>query len=322
MECYYYYVYCKGILAVKTNLRDFKWIYGTSAPSSTEQEFNECKIQFVVTVGSEKTLESCSSSDRKFQACLWDNNKKKLYYHRKLFKLLDIGYNINIDGNKVEVNLGKNYLKYIKLRAMNLHSAYYLLSDIANVLLLKNGLVSLYSSAVYYKPKEKCVVCFAPPNTGKTLTATRLCENKNYQMVSEDVVITDGKNAFSCPYTNSYRKSGSSTDSAGSFDRVMLAGDKEFRDKCEITDFAVLSLGKNEISTDKSQIAKKICLLNGYLFDYYTSPILVWLAFFDSEFEIPWQTETQKIIENMTERLECRWIQAESPTEFSKILEY
>ena len=35
----YYYIYCQGILGVKTNLRDFRWIYGSTAPSATREAY-------------------------------------------------------------------------------------------------------------------------------------------------------------------------------------------------------------------------------------------------------------------------------------------
>ena len=263
---WYFYVYCGGILGVKTNYRDFKWIYGSVAPSCSEDVFEECKVKFTVIVEPDKHISLTNPPDGRFQMYSWDKTEKTLFFDRTFFSSIKTAFSIKFEGNSVEAHIGKNYFKYVKLKIMHMHAVYYMLSDIASVLLLKNGMLSLYASAVYYAPEDRCVVCFAPPNTGKTVTAESLCKLSGYKLVGEDVVITDGSRIYSCPWTNSYRKNGGSFDGAGAFGRLKTA---EYRPKysdCKVTDIAVLSLGEPAITPDKQEAEKKISILNGYLF--------------------------------------------------------
>ena len=66
---------------------------------------------------------------------------------------------------------------------------YYLLSDIANIILLKNGLLTLYAAGVYCNKNNKGMVFWGAPNTGKTLTAMRLCKDYDFSLLGEDIVM-------------------------------------------------------------------------------------------------------------------------------------
>ncbi len=319
---YYFYVYCGGILGVKTNYRDFKWIYGSASLFCSEEEYKKCKVKFTVIVEHDKQITPDNAPDGRFQMYLWDKPQKTLFFGRTFFSAIKTAFSVKIDGNNVEARIGKNYLKYIKFKIMHMHAAYYMLSDIACVLLLKNGLLSLYASAVYFEPENRCVVCFAPPNTGKTVTAEKLCKLSGYKPVGEDVVITDGSRVYSCPWTNSFRKSGKSFDGAGAFGRKKTAEHRPTCGDCEVTDIAVLSIGEPAITSDKQETEKKISILNGYLFDYYSSPIIKILAYFDSGFDEPWNNIAGEIIKDMVLRSGCRCIQAKSPQDFSGMIQF
>ena len=322
MNDYYYYVYCKGILGVKTNDREFKWLYGSAASCCSEDEYEECRVKFTVIVEPDKQISPADPPDGRFQMYLWDQAQKTLFFNRTFFSAIQTAFSLRFDGNSVEAHIGRNYLKYVKFKIMHMHAADYLLSDIACVLLLKNGLLSLYASAVHYAPENRCVVCFAPPNTGKTLTAENLCKLSGYKLVGEDVVITDGARVYSCPWTNSYRKNGGSFDGAGAFGRRKAAEQRPTCHDCSVTDVAVLSLGEPAITSDKQETEKKISILNGYLFDYYSFPVIKILAYFDSGFNEDWDKIAGSMIAGMVQRSDCRCVQAESPTDFSGIIQF
>lgn len=320
MKKEYYYIYCKGILGIKTNISDFKWIYGSVAPLASKDEYDKCLIKFDVCVKDEKQLTNSSFYDEKFQAYAWNEANKTIFYRRKFPLNLEIGYNLKICENKVVAEIGKNYIRFIKNRTMNLHGIYYLLSDVANILLLKNGFITLYASAVYYSPLMRGIVNFAPPNTGKSFTATRLCELKDYSLVSEDVIISNGQKIFSCPWTCSYRKGNCTADVTDSLTRVKRANEVNKCEECDITDLSVLFLGRKEIKTDTKNILKYISILNGYLFNYYSSPIVKILGYFDDSYYKPWNTYAEAILENMVKNSECRLLKAEKSEDFSTIL--
>ncbi len=316
MKNEYYYVYCKGILGVKTNIHDFKWVYGSVAPSASPEEYEKCIIKFDICVKPESRLSEIAHCDKKFQAFSWDDTDKALSYSRNIMSRFRIGYNIRFDGDTVRAEIGKRYLKYIKHRTMNLHSVYYLLSDLANIMLLSKGLLTLYASGVHHAPDERGIVCFAPPNTGKTVTATKLCELPGYSLVGEDIIITDGNSLFACPWTSSYRRKPSVLDSAGSVGRVRGAGRQDVCETCRVTDLAVLSLGESAKSADTDELLHRICMLNGYLFNYYSSPIVKVLGYFDPSYCKPWSETALTMLRDMATACRCRSIQCASPLDF------
>lgn len=314
----YYFVHCNGILGVKTNIRDFKWVYGSVAPMSSFEEFEKCKVKFDVCVKPEKHLSQIDSCDRKFQAFNWSEQNKTLFYRRRLFGFFNIGYNIKIENNVVFAEFGENYYKLIKNRIMNLHSAYYLLSDIANMVLLSNGYITMYASAVHNASINRTVLCFGAPNTGKTYTAVTLVKSKDYKMIGEDVVITDGDNLFSCQWTSSYRNSTlKSDDTAGSIRRRQRPCDINYIDSCKLTDVVVISQGKEETNSNKDVVFLMSSMTNGYLFNYFSSPIIKILGLFDDRFCMPMQEEADKYLKKIVESCNCHMLQFENASRFA-----
>lgn len=320
MKKEHYHVYCNGILGVKTDISGFKWIYGSTAPETDFDKYNECCVKFEVYLKLEKDLGDAVFPDCKFQSFAWDDTEKTIFYRRTLFKNINIGYNIRILGNTVVAEIGNRYWKYVKNRVMNLHGIYYLLSDLANLILLKNGYLTFYSSSVHYEPKSRGLVFFAASGAGKTLTATNLCKKPGYKLVSEDVTITDGKRLFSCPWTNSYRGKGGGMDSAGSLKRIQKSNEYDFCEVCKVTDLLVLTIGKEKIDLSKEELLRQICVFNGYLFNYFSSPIVKVLELFDKDYCKPWQSISEKIISDMLSGSEGVLIYTASPTDFCTIV--
>lgn len=315
----YYGIYCKGILAVKTNVKNFRWIYGTAPLKTNEEEYQECIVKVDVTVIPEKKLKRAKSWDKKFQAYVWNHDEKEVFYWRKIFGL-SIGYSICLKGNTICAKIGKNYCRLVKNRAMNLHGIYYLLSDIANIVLLNHGYLTLYASSVVDESSKRGMVLFAPPNTGKTVTATMLCKHFGYSLVGEDIVITDGNRIYGCPWTHSYRKKGAFLDSAGLFRRGQQPESLNVCDMCDITELVTLSLGNNEIHINKDELFRQIRILNGYLFGYYNTPIIKILGYFDEAYDIPYGEKAEKMLQDMVEHCYCRCIRAKDTMDFYQLI--
>ena len=321
MEKEYYYVYCNGILGVKTNVCDFKWIYGSVAPCVSSEMYQKCAIRFDVCIKNEKHISQLESWDRRFHAYTWDEESQTICCRRKLFGYLEIGYLIQIKEDGVIAQIGSNYYRFVKNRMMNLHGIYYLLSDLANILLLRNGYLSLYASAVYYDPMRKCAVNFAPPNTGKTFTASKLCQRQDYHLVGEDIVISDGRNIYACPWTSSYRSNTKGIlDSSGSLNRHDTAAPRSIKEECAVSEMMVLVLGNKKISMDKERILKSIVMLNGYVFNYYSSPIVKMLGFFNDKYNWAWNDCAKFMLCTMADNCRCFEIQAEESVDFAKII--
>lgn len=314
----YYFIFCQGILGVKTNIRDFQWVYGSHALTSNYIEYEKCVIKFNVWLKKENELKENKACNKRFQSYSWNDKECELYYRRSFFSCLKLGYNIRFTGNTVEACIGKGYYNLVKNRMMNLHGIYYLLADIANMMLLKNGYMSLYASAVHSLKQNRGVVCFAPPNTGKTITATKLCGLNEYLLVGEDIVVTDGKRVFSCPWTRSYRKEKTFFDSAGSFGRVTQSNENKICHVCDVTDLVVLSLGEKMVYDDKDEVLRQALILNGYLFNYYSSPIIKILGYFNLDYCVKWNDWADELLHSITDNSKCYVIQSENSLDFYK----
>lgn len=314
----YYYIYCQGILGVKTNRRDFRWVYGSTAPAATKQAYEACLIKFDVRFKPEKKLSANMGTDEQFQAYRWNRERATISCRRTLIPYYEIGYDIQLQGNTVIAEIGEHYHKVIKHRTMNLHGTYYLLSDLANMLLLKNGLLTLYASAVYNAAVKKGVVFFAPPNTGKTYTATTLCKSYGYQLVGEDVVVYDGHRVHACPWTASYRGGArKALDSAGALRWGKGAETCDIANTCAVTDLMLLSLGNPRIDADKDRIAQRISMLNGYLFGYYSTPIVKMLGYFEQDYDLPWNTMSDRILRETVKACNVYDVQFEESVKFA-----
>lgn len=292
------YVYCEGILGVKTNISNFKWVYGSNAPIVSQTEYEQCAVKFEIFIRPEKRLRTICACDQ-FQSYFWDAKSNTLSCRRNLLGSIALGYDISITEEKILVEIGSNYYRFVKKRVMNLHAVYYLLADLANLLLLRKGYLTLYASCVHYAPGNKGMVFFAPPNTGKTVTATRLCSSKEYSMVGEDVIIIKDHQIYSCPFTASYRKRRTLLDSTGSIGRVDKAGSFTMCKTCEITDVFILASGEERIACDREEIMRKITILNGYLFQYYSSPIIKILGYFDFLYCNDWNALAKEKLEQI-----------------------
>ena len=75
------------------------------------------------------------------------------------------------------------------------------LLDIATIFLLRAGLFPVHCASV--SKNGRCLLIFAPPDTGKTFTALSLQDN-GFSILAEDMAITDGSIAFSCPFTGTF----------------------------------------------------------------------------------------------------------------------
>ena len=88
MKPEYYYVYCNGILGVKTNIQNFKWVYGSVAPAESAEAYEKCAVKFHVWIKPEKELDEIDSYSKKFQAFCWSEEHRTIYYRRAFLSRL------------------------------------------------------------------------------------------------------------------------------------------------------------------------------------------------------------------------------------------
>ena len=334
-----YFVYIKDILGIKTNLDNFSWVYGSVAPKVNESEFIKCKVKINLDV--RKTADVFDKSLRldeldRYNYFYAKKNHRKVYYDRNLIFNSKIRYSIEIIGNEINVIVNKSYLKYIKYRFMNLHSLDYILTDLVSGILLENGYATLHCSAVNIG--ERTLVIFAPPSSGKTLTAIKLCESINAKFISEDIAITDGLNIYSVPWTSTFRFYNHESESK--VDRVVgflnknipmfqlisigeqksinsYLADNSFVDVSRITDVIILGKGKPKVVESSDRFFENIINLNKYEFNYHRSPFMLVMNYFNSDFLIDKMYESEKnIISRLIKNSNCYRIYDENPLDY------
>lgn len=303
----YYYEAIKGLLSVKTNIKDFSWSYGTVMPRCTEQEYYNCKIK-VDVIEEDFSIPDTLEKMGKYHYFRGYPGGKEVYYYRNFLLGKKLKLKL-VDGNsrnpKLYVN--KTYFKNIRHRFMNLHSVGYLLTDLASYLLLKEGYAPIHSSGFNFDGETN--VIFAPPNTGKTLTSMMACLELGAKYIAEDLAVTDGKNIYSVPWTSTFRYYSNVDKSLTSrmknrlikvFPPLELVGKQKVN---PITDFVnkenilhqseidnLILLERDEFEKTKfeeiDEIHRKLVNLNRYEFNYLRSPLIIAYTFFNPEYSV------------------------------------
>lgn len=338
-----YFVYIKDILGVKTNVDNFKWIYGSVAPKSDESEFEQCKIKVYLSVKDTECVFDKSFDIEELDRYNYfyaQKNKNKIYYDRNFIFNSKTRYSIEIINNNINIVVNKNYYKYIKYKFMNLHSLGYILSDIVSGILLLNGYATLHCSSI--KIGKKTIVIFAPPSTGKTITSLNLCKVKDARFISEDIAVTDGINIYSVPWTSTFRfynheresKIDKLTNSVIKmiplFELFKLKKKKSIQtymkdillaNSSEITDIILLGRGEANILKTKKDIFESIINLNKYAFNYHKSPSMLVVNYFNSEISLDEMYSIEKeIIKKMVDNSNSYRIFAKNAIEYSEMI--
>jgi hypothetical protein len=204
----FYFSPVKYIIGVKANLKNFSFSYGMAMPLATKKEYDNSiiKIEVEVVSGTVVPQEEEKEKMGKFHYFNGYPEQGEIFYERSFLFSQKLQYKISgIDSNNIKVTVNKNYFKFVKHRFMNIHSIGYILTDIINLRLLHNGMAPLHCSG--FVKDNDCYVIFAPPNTGKTLTAMTLCMKKDagYNFIAEDLAVSNAKDVFAVPWTSTFR---------------------------------------------------------------------------------------------------------------------
>lgn len=323
----YYYIYVKNIIGVKTDIKEWKWQYGSGCLSATKEEYDECLIKVSVCLTEDLYIANkkhATKERKEFHRFTCINNGKELIYIREFGNNIKLGYSIYLEGTSVHLMVGKNYYRHIRHRFMNLHSIESIISDIVCGLLLINGYATIYCSVVNLENTKQGILLFGAPNTGKTLTCMQMCEIYGARFMSEDVALTDGLNVWSIPWTNSYREKERSFLSRMIDKRknrlehiYELCKSGKIVNKCRATDLVVLEKGKKDAVEGNDEIINKVSILNRYLLWYRKSPALLVFNYFNGLFSIEQMERKEKaILHRLCKNVTCFTISEDSVSNF------
>lgn len=298
---------------VETNLDSFDWSYGLCMPKTSRDEFNSSLIKLSIEVvkgnlWTEDELREIQAKG-KFHYFSGDQNQDKIFYDRNFLFKMRLQYELSgLTTNHIKIRVNKSYMRFVTHRFMNVHSIGYILTDIVNLKLLKNGLCPLHCSAVADNDGVAKVI-FAPPNTGKTLTSMKLCIESNFNYMAEDLAVTDGVNIFSVPWTSTFRYYGEIDKSKSTkfisylTDKVALVellgiGKVESIEKyipksrikfsASVGDLVILERGVKSLKEELSDSEFEQCIhtLDRYEFNYMRAPAIIAFAYFNPDVNI------------------------------------
>lgn len=338
----HYYISSKGILAVKTNVKDFKWSFGHNMPEATKEEYDACHVKLHLVV--EDFIEDDElAALGKYHYFNGNPNAEKIYYTRDFAmrkKLRIKAENLLSDEPKITFN--RNYYKFITHRIMNLHSVGYILTDLATLLLLKKGYAPIHCSA--FKKDGSSIAVFAPPSTGKTLSSMMACMDHGAQFIAEDLAITDGREIYSVPWTSTFRFYSNMEQSRVSklknratkiippLEYVSFSKAKPVTDYVAassileaetVTHIAILERGADGVSIEPAEEAvRKMLNLNRNAFHYLKSPFLTAYEFFNPGMAIEEAAQNEKsildsLVQNSGKVFSVRNV---NPTDYARVL--
>jgi len=314
----YYYSPIKNIVGVKSNIKNFSFSFGMAMPTVENNDFlkSTIKIELIVVSGKVTPSEDEKREMGKFHYFLGIPNSGEMYYERNFLFSQKLQYKISgINSNNIKVTVNKNYRRFVKHRFMNIHSIGYILTDIINLRLLHNGMAPLHCSALTYK--ENSYIIFAPPNTGKTLTAMTLCMNDDtYKYVAEDLAVTDSTSVYSVPWTSTFRYYDSVDSSYFSrmlnslTEKISILELFSFGKTERITKYVshvvhksnlkgifILEKGKESIKKISQEEAfAKINTLDRYEFNYMRAPAIIAYEYFNPDTNIEFAYAEERLI--------------------------
>ena len=335
----YYYIAANGILAVKTNEKDFKWSFGHNIPQGTLEEYEKCKVKIQLII---EDFDEDNHLDGlgKYHYFNGDPGGKKIYYTRKLAMNKKIRIKAeNLMSDEPKITFNRNYYNFITHRIMNLHSVGYIMTDLAMLLVLEKGFAPIHCSA--FKKDDSVVVVFAPPGTGKTLSSMMACMDYDAQFIAEDIAITDGEKIYSVPWTSTFRFYSNMEQSTASkiknkavkllppLEYVSFSKAKPVTDYVDtsmilnsesVTHIAILERGTDEMSVQLEEEAiRKMLNLNRNAFHYLKSPFLTAYEFFNSEMDIDKAAFKEKeILTKLVKNSEMIFsLKANNPTDYA-----
>lgn len=207
-----YTVQCRDILALKSNIANFRWPFGYHTPPSSSEDFNRCALRASIVVQPDSAFAEVRQKTRdhgwgRYHYLSGQTNGQLVFYQRPFLFGSEIYLEVsNLSSQEPLIRLNWAYFRLIHFRFMNLHSASYVLMDLINLLLLLRKLTPIYCSA--FKYAGHTVLIFAPSSIGKTLTTMKACLEKGADFISEDLAITNGRDVFGLPWTSSFRHYG------------------------------------------------------------------------------------------------------------------
>ena len=315
MKEFLYYRCVDGYVGIKTNIKNFNWPYGICRKPVDKNEYEKCKIKVALNAVDDKNVFDCvdtenyKTSFRHFKA---SENKKSVIFDQTIAKFIRLRYLVTVSGNTVNAVFGKSYIKTVKIKTMYIHPVRFILFDLVTLMLLKNGLLTVYCSAVKLSG-GKTAVMLSPPNAGKSLTALNLLNKYNAKIIAEDMAVTDGEFIYGVPNTESFRNYNNEISKDISSEDMVPSGKIDY--------LFFMQKGSDEQLKPIDKYFEKLKMISRYAVGYYYSPFLRVLDWFNDDFSVTSAEKTEDdIIEKIQASVPGYLIERKNPMEFADII--
>ena len=291
-----YNVYIPQLIGIKTNIKGFRWGFGKCDVPAGEKEFKNCLIRIYLEEKPDKCVFDgldISEYSREFRYFKASQKECSVIFEQTLKRAVHLRYVLTVKGNEIFLTVGKSYLKLIKTKLMYVHPIAYILFDLTALLLLKNGMTTLYCSAVQ-SHNGKTVVFMAPPNTGKSLSVLKLKKDHGARIIAEDMAVTDGTRIWGSQHTNLYRDYHDSS--------LVEAASKDADLSSDSVDYiCFLQKGSDGRICEIDDYTERMTLINHYSLGYYYSPCVRVLNYYYDDFSV---REAEKKEQELFEKLQ------------------
>lgn len=304
-----HFVYVPGLVGVETELDRFHWSFGCCPRSSEREAFENCKIRVHLTVVPDKhiTIPAEDPAAAQFRRFTARPDAMELFFAQRFLRCIECRFSLEVKGDDIYAKVGRNYYKKIRYKVMNIHPIWYVLFDLASVLLLRKGYLPVYASAVI-KYGEAALI-MGPPGIGKTFTALSLSMKHGFGILSEDIAVTDGERIWPVPWTQTYRSYGKDYEThAKTVEKIF--------DPARVEKIFLLGRGAKR-EAPAPEPFEKIRLLNRYGVGYSHAPALIALNYFNPGFSLA-RAETAEtgILRKLSEQKRTFFVSSDDPKDY------
>ena len=338
---YNYFIASENVLGIRTNLPEFKWLFGMTSPAATTADYQRCVVRLRLEVSRQLELPADRAAG-KYDYFRGDPGTDQIFYDRAF----SFGSRLRLEAkglltDEPTLRANRTYYRWISHRFMNLHSLAYILTDVACLSLLRHGFAPVHCSA--FQTGDATVVVMAPNNTGKTLTAITACLDHGAKFLSEDLAITDGKVIYAVPWTSTFRyyrcidRSWSTRirarltslfpplelfPSGNHMPISNLVAREHMLPRSRVTHLVFLERGEPAVEKLAVEDATlKIENLNRYEFNHYRSPLIIAAEFFNPNLDIAGACRREgQILRELVTSTHCLRVRANDPNIYAKMI--
>ncbi|MCC5860116.1 MAG: hypothetical protein JJT90_18330 [Ectothiorhodospiraceae bacterium] len=184
-----------GILAIFSNrphVPNFPLVRKLPRITDTEAKELDLPVQVAYHVGG-TTPSEYGPGMKTFR-----KTEKSLIQETPVGRFARLSVELTCNPHRSTIAVNRFYHAAARITVGNVHSCGWLLRDLCNIQLLHHGYALLYAAAI--RRGQRAILIIGLSNTGKTTTVVDLVKSGNTSFYGDDLVITNGRQLFSCPF--------------------------------------------------------------------------------------------------------------------------